>query len=98
MTGYGPYQYYGWIVAAMNSPATGHIYICGRAQGGPGHLYVSVFNGYGWVQVSSPYVSSTSPYWIDCGTYAYPFNHIAVTVENPSEWPVIGLDAVKVEP
>ncbi|MBN1357396.1 hypothetical protein JW988_01375 [Candidatus Bathyarchaeota archaeon] len=99
LTGYGPYQYYGWIEAAMDSQATGHIYVYGCNAGGAGHLYVYVSsNGYSWTPVSSPYVSSSSPYWIDCGTYTGAFNYIAVTVENPSEWPVIALDAVKVEP
>jgi hypothetical protein len=98
LTGYGPYQYYGWIEAAMDSQATGHIYMYGYAQiAGPFYVYVSS-NGYSWTPVSSPYVSSSSPYWIDCGTYAGTFNYIAVTVENPSEWTSISLDAVKVVP
>jgi hypothetical protein len=100
LEGWGPYEYYGWISGAMNKQATGHIYMYGAcAQGYPGHLYVYVSNnGNDWNFVSSPYVSSTSPYWIDCGTYQSTFNYIKVTVENPQEFVVIGIDTVRVEP
>jgi hypothetical protein len=100
LEGWGPYEYYGWISGAMNKQATGHIYMYGAcAQGFPGHLYVYVSNdGNYWNFVSSPYVSSTTPYWIDCGTYQSTFNYIKVTVENPQEFVVIGIDTVRVEP
>jgi hypothetical protein len=100
MQGWGPYQYYGWISGGMNKQATGHIYMYGRCTSGyPGHLYVYVSNNaYNWNLVSSPYVSSTSPYWIDCGIYQGTFNYIAVTVENPNEFVWIGIDSVRVEP
>jgi len=89
---------YGWIIGTMNTPTSGHIYIKGRCvSGGATNLYVSVFNGYGWAQVSSPYVSSTSAYWIDCGTYAYPFSHIKVLVQ-PASWGALELDSVQVYP
>jgi hypothetical protein len=100
LEGWGPYEYYGWIIGTMNKQATGHIYMYGAcAQGYPGHLYVYVSNnGNNWYDVSAPYVSSTTPYWIDCGTYQSTFNYIKVTVENPSEFAVIGIDSVRVEP
>jgi hypothetical protein len=100
LAGCEPYQVYGWISGAMNKQATGHIYMYGAcAQGYPGHLYVYVSNnGNDWNYVSAPYVSSTSPYWIDCGTYQSTFNYIKVTVENPQGIVIIGIDSVRVEP
>lgn len=87
-----------WIEAAMDSQATGHIYMYGAASSA-GHLYVYVSsNGVNWNYVNAPYVSSSSPYWIDCGTYQSTFNYIAVTVENPNEWATIGIDSIRVEP
>jgi hypothetical protein len=96
LDGYGPYQYFGWIEAAMDSQATGHIYMYGYGNG-PLYVYVSS-NGYNWNYVSSPYVSSGSPYWIDCGTYQNTFNYIAVTAEDPNYFYSIALDSVRVEP
>jgi hypothetical protein len=94
--GWGPYQYYGYIVGAMNEQATGHIYMYG---GGNGPLYVYVSsNGYNFDLVSTPYVNSGSPYWIDCGIYEGTFNYIAVTAEDPNYIYGIALDSVKVEP
>ena len=100
LEGWGPYQYYGWIKANMNTQATGHVYMYGAcAAGYPGHLYVYVSSdNNNWDLVSTPYVSQTSPYWIDCGTYQSSFNYIKVTVEDPQEWVGIGIDAVCVEP
>ncbi len=94
--GYGPYYYYGWISGAMNAPATGHIYVYG---GGYGPLYVYVSSdGWNWNYVSAPYVTSGSPYWIDCGTYLSPFNYILLTAEDPYDFSYIEIDSVKVEP
>ena len=94
--GYGPYQYYGWIIGAMNEQATGHIYMYGYGYG-PLYVYVSS-NGYNFNLVSTPYVSSGSPYWIDCGSYLSPFDYIAVTAEDPYYFYSIALDSVRVEP
>ena len=94
--GYGPYQYYGYIIGAMNEQAIGHIYLYGYGNG-PLYVYASS-NGYSFNLVSVPYVSSGSPYWIDGGTYLSPFNFIAVTAEDPNYFYSITLDSIKVEP
>ena len=100
LAGYGPYEYYGWIIGNMNTEATGHIYMYGYCTAGyAGHLFVYVSSdASNWNLVSTPYVSQTSPYWIDCGTYQGTFNYIAVTVEHPYEFTYIGIDSVRVEP
>lgn len=78
---YGPYQYYGWISGVMTEPAAGHIYVYGS---GSGYLYVYVSsNGYDWNYVSDTYVTSGSPYWIDCGSYQNSFNYILLKAEDP---------------
>jgi len=92
----GPYEIYGWIIGTMNSQATGHIYVYGSGCG-----YLSVYvssNGYDWNFVSSPYVSSGSPYWINCGTYQSSFNYILLTAEDPSTIYSVDVDSVRVEP
>jgi hypothetical protein len=94
--GYGPYQYFGYIIGAMNEQAAGHIYMYGYGNG-PLYVYASS-DGYNFDLVSVPYVSSGSPYWIDGGTYLSPFNYIAVTAEDPNSMYSIALDSVKVEP
>lgn len=99
LTGYGPYEYYGWISATLNAQATGHIYLYGSADYCDGHLYVYVSsNGYNWNFVSAPYVSSGSPYWIDCGLYLNSFNHIMLTAEDPNAVYSVAVDSVRVEP
>jgi len=80
----------------MNAQAAGHIYLYGYGDG-PLYVYASS-NGYSFDLVSVPYVSSGSPYWIDCGTYLSPFNYIAVTAEDPNYFYSIALDSVRVEP
>jgi len=60
-------------------------------------VYVSS-NGYDWNFVSSPYVSSGSPYWIDCGTYQSSFNYILLTADDPSTIYTVNVDSVRVEP
>lgn len=94
--GYGPYYYYGWISGAMNAQSAGHIYMYGYGDG-PLYVYVSS-DGYNWNYVTSPYVNSGSPYWIDCGSYLSPFNYIAVTAEDPNYFYSIALDSVRVDP
>ena len=94
--GYGPYQYFGWIIGAMNEQAAGHIYVYGAGDG-PLYVYASG-DGYNFDLVSVPYVSSGSPYWIDCGSYLNPFNYIAVTAEDPNYFYSIALDSVRVDP
>ena len=96
IAGYGPYQYYGYISGAMNEQTSGHIYMYGYGNG-PLYVYVSS-NGYNWNLVSTPYVNSGSPYWIDCGIYLSPFNYIAVTAQDPNYIYSISLDSVRVEP
>jgi hypothetical protein len=79
----------------MNEQTSGHIYMYGY---GNGPLYVYASNdGYNFNLVSTPYVNSGSPYWIDCGTYMTSFNYIAVTAEDPYSMYSISLDSVKVE-
>jgi hypothetical protein len=95
--GYGPYQYYGWISGAMNAPASGHIYVYGYGNGGPLYVYTS-YDGYYYDLVSVPYVSSDSPYWIDCGTCASTFNYILLTAEDWNYIYGIAMDSVRVEP
>jgi len=87
---------YGWIIGAMNAQATGHIYLYGCCSaGGAGLLYVYVSSdGSNWNPVNAIYVSETSPYWIDCGTYAATFNYIGVGVQSPGA--AIEIDSVKV--
>jgi len=97
LEGYGPYQYYGWISGAMNAPASGHIYVYGYGNGGPLYVYTS-YDGYYYDLVSVPYVSSGSPYWIDCGTCASTFNYILLTAEDWNYVYGIALDSVRVEP
>jgi hypothetical protein len=94
--GYGPYQYYGWISGAMSAETAGHIYVYGSGNG-PLYVYVSS-DGSNFDLVSTPYVNSGSPYWIDCGTYPSSFNYIAVTAEDWNYIYSISLDSVKVEP
>lgn len=96
IVGYGPYQYFGYIIGAMNEQTAGHIYMYGSGDG-PLYVYASS-NGYNFDLVSVPYVSSGSPYWIDCGSYLSPFNYIAVTAEDPNYIYSISLDSVRVEP
>ena len=99
LEGYGYYGVTGWIAGTMDDQASGHIYVKGRCvSGGATDLYVYVSsNGYNWNSVSSPYVSSTSAYWIDCGTYGGTFNYIKVLVQ-PAGWGALELDSVRVEP
>jgi hypothetical protein len=93
--GWGPYQYYGWIIGAMNEPAAGHIYMYGC---GNGPLFVYASNDpYNWNLVSTPYVDSSSPYWIDCGSPGFSFNYIAVTAEHWNYIYYVSLDSVRVE-
>lgn len=94
--GYGPYQYYGWITAFMNAPSSGEIYIYGCGNG-PLYVYAST-DDYSWYLVSVTYVTSSSPYWIDCGSCTNTFNHIAVTAEDPNYFYYIELDSVQVQP
>lgn len=94
--GYGPYYWYGRIIGAMNTQATGHIYMYGYGEG-PLYVYTS-YDGYYFDLVSVPYVSSGSPYWIDCGSNPNPFNYIAVTAEDPNYFYWIALDSVQVQP
>jgi hypothetical protein len=94
IAGYGPYQYFGYIIGAMNEQAAGHIYLYGYGNG-PLYVYASS-DGYNFDLVSVPYVSSGSPYWIDGGTYLSPFNYIAVTAEDPNSIYSISLDSVRV--
>jgi hypothetical protein len=88
---------YGWIIGTMNAQATGHVYMYASCDSGfPGHVdvYVSV-NGASWSLVGSPYVSSTTASWIDCGNYPCVFNYVKFTTENYEELAVINIDAVK---
>ncbi len=99
LEGFGPYEEYGWISAGMNKQAAGHIYVYGSAVYSEGCVYVYVYsNGYSWDFVSSPYVSSGSPYWIDCGVCISSFNYIMVTAEDPNAIYSVALDSVRVEP
>jgi hypothetical protein len=91
--GYGPYQYYGWISAAMNKPATGHIYVYGSGNG-PLYVYVSS-NGYNWEFVSSAYPGTS---YFDCGSYLSPFNYIKLTAEDPYSVYSLDLESVRVYP
>jgi hypothetical protein len=99
LEGLGYYGVTGWIAGTMDDQATGHIYVKGRCvSGGATDLYVYVSsNGYNWNYVSAPYVSSTSAYWIDCGTYGGTFSYIKVLVQ-PAGWGELELDSVRVDP
>jgi hypothetical protein len=99
LAGFGPYQEYGWISAAMNEQTAGRIYLYGNACYCTGRVYVYVStNGDDWNFVSSPYVSQGSPYWIDCGLYLSPFNYIMLTAEDPNTMYSVAVDSVRVEP
>jgi Divergent InlB B-repeat domain/PEGA domain len=90
------YGIYGWISGTLNLKTTGHIYMYGYSQGS-GHLYAYVStNGNSWTLVGSPVVSSTSPYWIDCGTYAGSFNYVKASVTGDTV--TMYIDSVKVTP
>jgi|GEM_PF-5526827 len=98
--GYGPYFEYGWIVGAMDSQATGRIYLYGSGgdySGGCVFVYVSS-DGYNWVFVSDTYVVQGVHCWVDCGVSVGSFNYVLLTAEHPYCISCLEVDCVRVEP
>jgi hypothetical protein len=92
----GPPNQPSWIIGEMSAQATGHIEVYGcYQQSYPGNIEVYVYSeGSGWEFFSSTPVTSTTAYWIDCGTYAGTFECIALQT---SDWyTILEVDSVKV--
>ncbi|MCW4018199.1 MAG: PKD domain-containing protein [Candidatus Bathyarchaeota archaeon] len=92
----------GNIVGAMNAPAHGNIKIYGYSA--PGywthiHVYVSYNANNDWVPVSNQTITSSSPYWINCGNYPSDFRYIAIAALYESGYSAnLFVDSVSVTP
>jgi len=83
----------------MNADAHGHIELYGySAPGYYSHLYVYVSSDYqNWDLVASKTITTTSPYWIDCGTSGN-FIYIYILVYDSGFSALLYVDSVRVTP
>jgi hypothetical protein len=89
----------GEIVGQMNTLSGGNIYVYGYSTSGYySNLYVYVsMDDNTWYQIGSyTTVSSTTPYWINAGSYMGDFKYIAVVGYDSYDSVNLHLDAVKV--
>lgn len=93
--------YYGdgaYVKGALNTAASGEIYLIGAtSQGYTSRLCVSVsYDGTNWDSVCDQIITQTSPYPIYCGTHAGSFRYIAIGVFYTNSPAAIAIDTVRV--
>jgi len=89
------------IMGSIGWEAKGHIYLYGKTyQGYNSHVLVYVSDDYSnWYAVNENlWITQTSPYWIDVGTYANDFRYIAIVVYADVYPSVLYVDSVLVIP
>ena len=95
ITGFTPYNVYGWISGQLNTQTAGTVSIYAYGSGGV-YVYVSG-DGSIWTYLNTITLSGTAG-WINCGTYANPINYVTLYAPGGTMSTTANIDAVKVQP